>query len=797
MLNNYFKIALRYFQKNRAFAVLNLGGLTISFTACLLIFFWVSHEFSYDTAGANADRVYRVALTLHANGQPDKNFAVTAGPLAPVLAKDIPEVEKAVRFEAYGTTLGYEGRHFFTNQFLFTDSTFLDVFGYPMLKGDAHTALDGANSIVITESAAKKYFGSADPMGKMITCNDSILLRVTGVMKDLPGTTHFNVEVLCSLNVLLKYHIDGVEQWWNDDYYTYVLLKDPRSAAAVNGKIRNIMDRYNAKENKEMGINGLHYLQPLRDIHLRSDLNDEINPGGSIAALRIFIGIAVFLLVVACINYINLTTATSFKRAKEIGIRKVAGAQRRQLIGQFLSESILITILALLLATGIAITVLPLFNELAGTQISAQTYLSWPVALLIFGFVAGLGISAGLYPAIYLSGVQLVKIFKQGRGDRGGLSLRKVLVVFQYTLSAILIVATIVCWQQLHFMQTRNLGFDQQQVVAMPLRTEKQSRSAQILKQEIRKTPQLAEATTSSKIPGLQLNNIVTLPEGVPVDRQQSLFTLVVDFDFFDTYKLKMASGRAFSKDHPTDSSAFILNEAAVKEIGWTPQNAIGKGFEWGLGKKGTVIGVVKDFHFRSLQQKIAPMVIHILPIRSGWYGFLSVRINTGDNKAALRSMEAAWKKVLPNDPFEYRFVNEAYNRQYEGEQRLGRLSVLFSLLTIFISCLGLFGLVMVAVAQRTKEIGVRKVLGASAIGIAGLLSTDFLKLVGISIIVSTPVSYYFIDRWLADFAYRTTIHWWVFLFAAVVVVLIALTTIIVQAFKAALVNPVESLRSE
>jgi len=795
MLRNYFKIALRYFQKNRTFAVLNLGGLTISFTACLLIFFWVSHEFSYDEAGANADRVYRVALTLHANGQPDKDFAVTAGPLAPVLVKDFPEVEKAVRFEAYGTTLGYEGQHFFTDRFLFTDSTFLDVFGYPMLKGDAHTALNGANSIVITESAAKKYFGSADPIGKMITCNDSILLRVTGVMKDLPATTHFNVEVLCSLNVLLKYHIDGVEQWWNDDYYTYILLKDPRSAAAVNGKIRNIMEKYNAKENKEMGINGLHYLQPLRDIHLRSDINDEINPGGSIVALRIFIGIAVFLLAVACINYINLTTATSFKRAKEIGIRKVAGAQRQQLIGQFLSESILLTILALLLAIGIAITVLPLFNELAGTQISAGTYLTGPVALLIFGFVATLGIFAGLYPAIYLSGVQLIKVFKQGRGGRG--AFRRVLVVFQFTLSAILIVATIVCWQQLHFMQTRNLGFDQEQVVAMPLRTEKQAHSAQMLKQEMKLTPQLAEATTSSKIPGLQLNNIVTLPEGVPVDRQQSMFTLVVDFDFFDTYKLKMASGRAFSKDHPTDSSAFILNEAAVKEIGWTPQTAIGKGFEWGLGKKGKVIGVVKDFHFRSLQQKIAPMVIHILPIDRGWYGYVSVRINTGDNKAALRSLQAAWKKVLPNDPFEYRFVNEAYNKQYEAEQRLGRLSIVFSLLTIFISCLGLFGLVMVAVAQRTKEIGVRKVLGASPTGIAALLSTDFLKLVGISIIISTPVSYYFIDRWLAAFAYRTTLYWWVFVLAAIVVVLIALATITVQALKAALANPVESLRSE
>jgi putative ABC transport system permease protein len=797
MLKNYFKIALRNFQKSRAFTLLNLGGLTISFTACLLIFFWVSHEFSYDKTGSTASRVYRVALTLHANGQPDKDFAVTAGPLAPVLAKDFPEVEKAVRFEGYGTTLGYQGQHFFTNRFLFTDSTFLDVFDYPMLKGDPHTALNGSNSIVITESASKKYFGSADPIGKMITCDDSILLRVTGVMKDLPATNHLDVEVLCSMNVLLRYHIDGLDQWWNDDYYTYVLLKNPRSAAAVNAKIRNIMDRYNDKENKSMGINGYHFLQPVSDIHLRSDLNDEIKPGGSLAALRIFIGIAIFLLAVACINYINLTTATSFKRAREIGIRKVVGALRRQLIGQFLSESVLITGLALLLAIGIAIIILPLFNQLAGTQIAAGTYLTAPVVLLIAGFVVVLGVIAGLYPAIYLSGVQLVKVFKQGRGARGGLSLRKVLVVFQFTLSAMLIVATIVCWQQLHFMQTRDLGFDQEQVVAVPLRTAKQSFASQLLKQEMKKDPQLAEATTSSKIPGKQLNNIVTLPEGVSIDRQQSMFTLVVDFDFFDTYKLKMASGRAFSKDFPTDSSAFILNEAAVKEIGWTPQNAVGKGFEWGLGKKGKVIGVVKDFHFRSLQQKIPAMVMHILPVTSSWWGYLSVRINTGDNKAALKAMEAAWKKILPNDAFEYWFVNEDYNKQYEAEQRLGRLSILFSMLTIFISCLGLFGLVMVAVAQRTKEIGVRKVLGASVTGIATLLSTDFLKLVALSILIATPISWYFMYKWLAGFPYRTSIHWWVFAVAAVLVVVIALTTIIVQALKAAIANPVKSLRSE
>jgi putative ABC transport system permease protein len=706
MIKNYLKIAWRNLWKNRSFTLLNLGGLTISLAACLIIFFWVTSEFSYDTAGANANRVYRVGLTLVAKGQPDKQFAATAPPLAGVLVKDFPEIQKAVRIVQYSTTIGSNNNHFFTQQFFFADSTFFDVFGYPLLEGHPQTVLNGANSVVISETAAKRIFGSANPVGKMITCDDTILLRVTGIMKDIPETNHFHAEMITCFNVLAKNNVDDVTNWWNDDYYTYILLNNTANAPALNKKIEHIMEKYYGKQNKAMGFDGLHFLQPLTDIHLHSDLIAEINANGSITALRIFIAIAIFLLLVACINYINLTTATSFRRAKEIGIRKVVGAERRQLMGQFLSESVLITVMALILAIGIALAVLPLFNQLAGTALSASTYLSWRLLIGILAFVLVLGAFAGLYPAIYLSGARLVNVFKQGKGAAGGLNLRKVLVVFQFTLSVMLIVATIVCWQQLHYMQTRDLGFDKEQVVAIPLRTAKQNQSSSILKQEMKNDPGLLSVTASSNIPGRDLNNIVTLPEGVSKDRLQSMYTLVVDFDYINTYKLKMAAGRAFSKDYPTDSSGFILNEAAVKEIGWTNQTAIGKGFEWGLGKKGKVIGVVKDFHYRSLQQKIAPLVMHVLPANSGWYSFLSVKVNTGETKAALQAIGNTWKKVLPTEPFDYRFVNEVYQKQYETEQRLGRLSILFSMLTIFISCLGLFGLVMVAVAQRTKEIG-------------------------------------------------------------------------------------------
>ncbi len=799
MFKNYFKIAWRNLFKNKTFTILNLGGLAISFAACIVIFCWVSDELSYDTAGTNADNVFRIALTLQSKGQPDKQFAVTAAPLAPVLVKDFPEIDKATRFEFYGALINVKSNHFFSDKFLFADSTFFEVFGFPMIAGNPHTALEGSNSAVITESLAKKYFGNENPIGKIITCNDTILLKVTGVAKDIPANSHFYFDIVTSMNVLQQNNIDNRTNWWNDDYYTYISLKDKHAATALNAKITNIMDKYNAVDNAAMGINGLHFLQPLKSIHLYSNLRNEINANGNITALRIFIAIAIFLLIVACINYINLTTATSFKRAKEIGVRKVAGAALRQLITQFLCESVLLTLTALLLAVSLAQLSIPLFNKIADTQISLSAHLSFGVILILFLFSIVLGMIAGIYPAFYLSNVKPVKVFKNLREKKDGLfSLRKALVVFQFTLSVLLIIATIVALQQLHFMQSQNLGFNKEQVLAVPLHMQTESFQKEIIKNEFKKDAGVAMVTTSSSTPGKTLNNIVTLPEGVPQNAQQSMSTLIVDYDFIDTYKLQMAAGRAFSKNYPTDSSAFIINEAAVKEIGWgNPQNAIGKGFEWGLGKKGKIIGVVKDFHYNSLQQKVVPVVIHIMPLYSGWYGYISVRLNTKDARQTINTLQKTWKQFLPGHPFEYYFLDEDYNKQYQTEQRLGNLSIIFSVLTIFISCLGLFGLVMVAVSQRTKEIGVRKVLGASVAGITALISKEFLKLVIIAIVITTPVAWWLMHEWLQQFAYRVQIGWWVFLIAGLLSTLIALITISFQAVKAAIANPVKSLRTE
>ena len=798
MIRNYFKIAWRNLWKNKTFTVLNLGALSISLAVCLVIYFWINDELRYDTSGANADRVFRVALKLETEKQPVKEFAVTAPPLAPALIKDYPEIEKVVRITPDNPLISYREHNFFTNKFFYADSTFFEVFGYPLLKGDPHTVLNNINSVVITESLAQKYFGEKDPVGQIITMNDTVLLTVAGVAKNISLNNHFNFDIVCSMKLLeLQLGPNGMSGWWNNNYYTYLLLKDPRDAVALNAKITDIIDRYNGKQNKELGLKGTHYLQAIKSIHLHSELRSELNPNGSIKSLRIFTWIAVFLLLVACINYINLTTATSFKRTKEIGMKKVSGASFAHLMTQFLSESILISFLALIMAVGLSIILLPLFNKVADTQIgpTVQFSLSFILRLLFYAIV--LGVLSGSFPALYLSRIKPMATFRKTfLKTESSFSLRKVLVVFQFTITVVLIIATSVAIRQLRFMQTRDLGFDKEQVVNIPLRNQAESISKEFLKSEFVKSAGVIGATASSRAPGGRLANITVLPEGFSQQHTQTMGTLIVDFDFIDTYKLKMIAGRNFSKEHGTDSSGFILNETAVKDLGWNLQNAIGKKFNWGGGKDGKIIGVVRDFHFNSLQKKVQPLVMHIVPSWF-WYENMSVRISGDNVKASVESIQKSWNNILPDHPFEYSFVDEDYNKQYKSELRLGRLSFMFSGLIIFISCMGLFGLTMVAVSQRIKEIGIRKVLGASVGGITALISKDFVKLVLIAVVIASPLAWWLMNKWLEDFAYKVAISWWIFILAGVIALAIALLTVSFQAVKAGIANPVKSLRTE
>ncbi len=799
MFKNYFKIAWRSLWKNKTFTALNLGALTVSLAACVVIYFWIDNELSYDTSATNADRVFRVALTIHAENQPDKHYAQTAPPLMPVLLKDFPEIEKAVRIDQAIPLISYNQQHLFAENFFYADAAFFEVFGYPLVKGDPHTVLNNTNAAVITESMAKKIFGTKKPIGQVITMNDTIPLTVSGIAKDLPLNNHFNFDIITSMKVLerqLGPNLMGT--WWFDRFHTYILLKNPANAAALNTKIANIIDKYNAKQNKEFGLTGTHFLQPLKSIHLHSDLQDELKPNGDIQSLRILGWIAAFLLLVACINYVNLTTATSFNRAKEIGVKKVAGASFSQLMTQFLIEAVLLSFMATALAVVLAVTVMPLFNQLTDTQINAGAQVSPQfIAAMLFLSIL-LGIAAGFFPSFYLSRIKpLITIRKTFIKHGTSFSLRKVLVVFQFSVTVALIIATIVAWQQLHYMLTQDLGFNKEQVLNIPLhnRTEKESR--EVVKKEFTTVAGITSVCASESTPGGNtLAMSMVRPEGVPKDRVQTMGTLVIDFNFIKTYQLKMAAGRAFSREYGSDSSAYILNEAAVKEFGWgKPENAIGKNFYWG-NSEGKIIGVVKDFHFNSLQTTVQPM---LMLIRPEWFSYnnISVRIPRQNIKATMQSLEAAWKRVLPNHPFEYSFVDEEYNKQYKTEQQLSSLSVIFSTLIIFISCLGLLGLTMVAVSQCTKEIGVRKVLGASVSNITALLSKDFVKLVLIAVVTASPIAWWLMNKWLQGFAYRTNINWWVFVVAGLLALFIALATISFQSIKAALANPVKSLRTE
>ena len=798
MIQNYFKIALRNLLKNKTFTWLNLGGLSISLAACLIIYFWVEDEMGYDRFGANADRVFRVGLILDVENQPTKQFALTAPPLAAALQKDYPEIEKVVRIMSNTPLIKVKNETFNTNKFFFADPSFFEVFGYPLLKGDPSTVLTGTNSAVISESIAKKYFGNEDPLGKTIFCNDTIPLIIKGISKDIPATNHFQFEVLCSMAVNDRATPPAVlANWWNDSYYTYLLLKDPSQAEALNKKIAGIIDVYNGEQNKAFGLKGTHFLQPIKDIHLHSKLRGELTPAGDMRSVRIFVGIGIFLLIVACINYVNLTTATSFRRAKEVGMRKVSGATLVQLMGQFLTESIILAFVSLVIAMGLAALAIPFFNKLAGTTISFALTLTSTMVLQVFAVVLLLGLLAGLYPALYLSQLKPIAILRK-MGSKAGtvFSLRKVLVVFQFSLTIILIIATIVALLQLRFMQTRELGFTREAVIGIPLINQTAADARELLKSEFQKNSDVIVAAASSGTPGQGLSNIAVLPEGVPQGKSQTMGTLVIDKDFVETYQLKIIAGRGFSREF-NDSLSFILNETAVRELGWgEPQKAIGKSFDWGTGKVGKVIGVVRDFHFNSLQQKVQPLVMHIMQ-NWFWYSGLSVRISTQDPKAAIDKLNKIWKSVLPAHPFDYYFVDEDYDKQYRKEQLLSRLSLIFSGLIIFISSIGLLGLVMVAVSQRTKEIGIRKVLGASVSGLTVLLSRDFLKLVAIAMIIAFPVSWWMMKEWLNDFAYKMNLGWWIFLLAGLLALLIAWITVSIQTIKAAIANPVKSLRSE
>lgn len=793
MFRNYIKIAFRNLWKHKAFSFINILGLTVGMTACFLIFLYVRFELSYDAFNTKADRIYRVVTDIKTPSEVIK----AGGPswaAPPNLKDEFPEIEAFVRISTNNMLVRKGDIKYQEENAAYADSAFFQVFDMKLLQGDPQKALNDQMSVVLSETTAKKYFGSNNPVGQtLLLTGDGIPATVTGLMQDMPENSQVKADMLISMSTLSKRFNPGLdEQWGSYGSSAYLLLKPGTNAKALEAKFPAFVKKRNGTREQESQMYATLLLEPLREVYLYSTRGSART--GNINNVYIFSIVAVFILLIACINFINLTTARSTERAKEVGIRKVVGAIKGQLTRQFIGESVILSLLALLLTIGLAALLLPLFNQLAGKQVSKGIFSNWQYLGILFIAAIGIGLLAGTYPALVLSSFRPITVLK-GRFATGvrGILLRKGLVVAQFSISIGLIIGTIIVYRQMSFMRNQDLGFNKDQTLVINTNNDP---GKEAFRQALTGIPAVQSVSLSSSVPGGNNPGAYSEIENSKGDLQVANLDLYfVDFDYIKQYDMKVVAGRAFSRDFLTDTTqAMVMNETAVKLFGYSsPQQAIGKRFQqW--GREGKIIGVIKDFHFRSLQQDIKPLTMRIEPNRSR---MVSVKIATANLPATLAAIESKWKATIPNRPYSYTFLDELFDQQYRAEERFGKLFLNFAILAIFISCLGLLGLAAYSTMQRTKEIGIRKVMGASVTRIVNLLSIDFLKLVLISFFVAAPVAWYFMHQWLQGFAYRTPIAWWIFAVAGIAALVIAIATISFQAIKAAVMNPVKSLRSE
>ena len=809
MFRNYLKIAWRNLTKYKFISFINLFGLTVGLTCCLLILTYILHELSYDRYHDNSENIYRVTRIF--NNPETKAVALHLGtvspPFGPLLQNDFKQIQKMTRLLPNGNiAFRYEDKIFYEKDCYYADEYLFDVFKVDVTKGNPKKALTDPFSVMLKEDIAKKYFGNEDPINKMVRLDNNIACKVTGVFKPFPSNSHVHPEIMISFNTLKDTSIYGEENlrtnWGNNSFLTYMVLPENTSIKSMEAQFPAFIDRHmprNTNSRFKQSEGTSLTLQKLTDIHLRSHLDYEAEENGDIKRVYIFSAIALFILLIACINYMNLSTARSALRAREIGVRKVVGAQRKELILQFLSESVLISFVAITLAFGLTALTIPWLNNASGTNLSIQMLMRWQILLPLFFVPLVIGTLSGLYPAIFLSSFRPVMVLK-GLFKAGGanISFRKVLVTAQFAISIILIVATAIVFQQLRYMQNTNLGFDRDHIVTMPY-VNGLNDTYESFRNELLSNSNFKNVGRSSRIPtgrlldamGTRVKSGDTLaPSNVTIKY------VAADKDFISTYGVKIIAGRGFSRDFTTDSANFMINEAAAKELGFKKnQDAVGQVFGYG-GRNGQLIGIFNDFHFESMHQAIVPLVL-LMPRSPNSYGNISVKISGADIKAALDHMEKTWKKFLPETPYSFTFMDENFDRIYQSESRQGTIFTVFASIAIFIACLGLLGLSAFAISQRLKEIGIRKVLGASIGNIVGLLSKDFLKLVVLAALIAFPVAWYAMRSWLNDFAYRINIPWWIFLVAGLVAAAVALITISFQAVRAARANPVKSLRTE
>ena len=795
MIKNYFKIAWRKIKKNKLYAFVNITGLTIGIASCLLIGLYISHEVSYDRFNKNADRIVRVTMDYNFGDAP-RQVALTGTKAGPQFKRTFPSVQAFARTYKRTRVVGYANKVFEEKNFLYADSSFFQIFSFPLSEGDISTVLNAPNKIVITQSTAKKYFGGEEPVGKTLKVGD-LDFEVTGVMADIPSNSQIRFDLVASFSSL---DYAQQEKWMEANYVTYLLLANEQKIVPLQKQITEYMKSVTKDEFKVKGNQYLTYhLEPLVKVHLYSSL-PGFDPNSNIVYVYVLIAIAILILTIACVNYVNLATAQSAGRTGEISMRKILGAKKRQIFNQFIGESCFIVSIAIILAICAATLALPFFNTLTGKQFYTSELFNPFVLLLLLLLYIIISFAAGLYPAILVSNVKLIKILKSGFAFSSGGGVRKSLIVFQFIISIFLVASTIVILQQLNYIKKKDLGYNKDNIVVLPL-DDKTSANYDGLKTEITSLPQVQHVSAAW---GEPIN--VQWTDGIKGENGQEVTVNAIpcDEDFVKTLDLKIIAGTDFTKADvmQMDTSdngknmkySFMLNESVVKALGWTPENAIGRGISKGTQVPGIVKAVVKDFHFHSLHESITPLIIFL---DRGRTNSMFIKISAGDISATLNNLKKVWGQRVTHRPFEYHFLDEDYEALYKTEQRTGEIFTTFSALAIMLACLGLFALAAFAITRRTKEIGIRKVLGASVPGIMRMLSQDFLKLILIAAVLTFPIAWWAMHKWLMDFAYRVNIGWWVFVVAAMAAILIALIAISFQAIRAALANPVKSLRTE
>ena len=818
MIQNYLTLAFRNLRKNGLYSFLNITGLAIGIAACLLIVLYVTHELSYDRWNPNAERIVRPAADINFGGN-HFELAVVGSVVGPDAARELPEIQAWCRFRQHGTYLvrrdGQAQQNIREENVLTVDSSFFEVFPLKVVEGDARRCLTQPMTLALSRSRAEKYFSSPQmALGQTLILENDQRWQVTAVYEDMPVNSHFQADLLLAMNGNEEVKSDPPFWASNNNFQTYFLLREGVNIEAFHKKFAALSAEKIAitaqqligvsiEEFEKTGQYARYYLQPLTDIHLHSDLRVELAPNGSIRYVWIFSAIAAFILLIACINFMNLATARSAGRAKEVGMRKVLGSRRSALIGQFLSESFVISAFAVALAVLIAAAAMPWYRDLSGRELTMPwgSLLFW---LSLAGGAVVVGLLAGSYPAFFLSAFDSLRVLKgQVAGLGRGSSFRSALVVFQFTVSVALIIATMLVFKQLNFIQNKKLGFEKSQIIILD---DAYALGDKIytLKEEMLRNPAIESATVSGFLPVPSNRSDQTFSKTRSFDKDNSvnMQRWQVDNDYLQTLGMEVVQGRSFDPARVTDSAGIILNETAARLFGF--DDPIGqKVYTLDRNLQGaprpedfvelTIIGVVKDFHWSSLRDNIGALSFQLGRSR----GHACFRYKGADTEQVIAAMEKNWKSLSPDQPFSYRFLDDSFARMYEAEQRIGAIAGIFGMLSVLVSCLGLFGLAAFTTEQRSKEIGIRKVLGASVTGITGLLAKDFMKLVLLSIVIATPLAWYFMKKWLSDFAFRIDIQWWMFAAAGAVAVAVAFLTVSFQSVRAALANPVKSLRSE